>query len=150
MHRNISRHKRMMRDDVCIFFAMKCKQMVHAVVSWKLGTTLLEADLFRGYFFGAPCRLFEYEVNFFEASAGTRFASQRRRRRTTVELRNVGPENWVFWSRSCWLAWSVLRSHGRCCGHIDEINLRSTHDRRSAHGYGFSQRRSHSHCSRER
>lgn len=84
----------MMRDDVCIFFAMKCKQMVHAVVGWKLGTTLLGADLFRGYFFGVTCRLFEYEVNFFEAPAGTRFASRRRPGRTPVELRHVGPENW--------------------------------------------------------
>jgi hypothetical protein len=93
MHRNISRHKRMMRDDVCIFFAMKCKQMVHAAVRWKLGTTLLGADLFRGYFFGASFRLFEYEVNFFEAPAGTRFAVQRRFRRATVELRHVALDN---------------------------------------------------------
>lgn len=113
----------MMRDDVCIFFAMKCNQMVHAAVRWKLGTTLLGADLFRGYSFGASCRLFEYEVNFFEAPAATRLRSDA----------GPGPLLWnpASWARKLgyWmpdpvakgLASPILRSRDR---ELDRISLR--------------------------
>jgi hypothetical protein len=117
MHRNISRHKRMMRDDVCIFFAMKCKQMVHAAVGWKLGTTLLGADLFRGYFFGASFRLFEYEVNFFEATAVPDCGP------TPVRAHSCG-------TTPCWARKLGYFGADRVANELPNLILRS-HDRRS-------------------
>ena len=91
----------MMRDDVCIFFAMKCKQMVHAAVRWKLGTTLLGAASFEDIFLARP---FDF-LNMRSIFLKLRGESDLRR--------NAGPgallwnyamlcsKTWAFWLRSC-------------------------------------------------